>query len=99
VATVYFLGAGASKAFIPSMPTARELTLRSLLDRRQFPYGSIALVDPSGDGLSPDAVELLRRAVREGVLSETDLEARIEDMLGRAPHGEPLFVFESSSES
>ncbi len=37
--TTYFVGAGASKAFYPTLPLASEMTLEYLLDRRGLPIG------------------------------------------------------------
>jgi hypothetical protein len=39
IETTYFVGAGASKAFYPSLPLASEITLEYLLDRRGSPVG------------------------------------------------------------
>ncbi len=39
IETAYFLGAGAAKAFYPTLPLASEMTLGYLLDRRGSPIG------------------------------------------------------------
>ncbi len=39
IETAYFLGAGAAKAFYPTLPLASEMTLGYLLDRRGLPEG------------------------------------------------------------
>jgi hypothetical protein len=39
IETTYFIGAGASKAFYPTLPLASEMTLKYLLDRRGSPIG------------------------------------------------------------
>jgi NAD-dependent SIR2 family protein deacetylase len=66
---VYFLGAGASKSFYPSLPTAGELTLNHLLDSSNYET-------PPGQ-----AIESLRSLARLQKLGPTSLEIPIESVL------------------
>lgn len=68
---VYFLGAGASKSILPSMPTAAELTVDHLLDPSNYPDG-----DPP-----PAAIAQLREDIAKGRLAAGFGSLRLEDAL------------------
>jgi NAD-dependent SIR2 family protein deacetylase len=68
---VYFLGAGASKSILPSMPTAAELTVNHLLEPSRYP-----------DGEPPRAaIEQLGKDIEEGRLAAGFGDLRLEDAL------------------
>jgi NAD-dependent SIR2 family protein deacetylase len=66
---VYFLGAGASKSFYPSLPTASELTLDSLLDSSTY------------DDAPSDAMGVLRSFAGSRKLSAAQRTQPIEEIL------------------
>ena len=68
---VYFLGAGASKSILPSMPTAAELTVDHLLDPSNYPDG-----DPP-----PAAIAQLREDIAKDRLAADFGKRRLEDAL------------------
>ena len=74
---IYFLGAGASKAFYPKLPLAGELTLRSLLDSANY-------LEP------PPAINFLARFIRQVNVANVTLDTPIESVLDSLHrHDEP----------
>ncbi len=78
MSTVYFLGAGASKSILPSMPLASELTVDHLLDHSNYPDG-----DPP-----PAAIKQLSEDISTGRLPAGFGALRLEDALS-AVYGQP----------
>jgi NAD-dependent SIR2 family protein deacetylase len=70
---VYFLGAGASKSFYSTLPTATELTLESLL--HPFTYESLDQTPPD------NAIEAVRSFAASKGLSETQRRQPLEEIL------------------
>lgn len=80
--TTYFLGAGASKSILASMPTAAELTVAHLLREDAYPNG-----DPPRT-----AIPELKGALANGHLESGFAELRVEEALTKLFRDEALSV-------
>ncbi len=81
--TAYFLGAGASYSLRPELPLARDLTIRRLLDRREYAEESDMAYEHPERGL--DVIAELEKAIVNDRISSDAVTARLECVLDELP--------------